>query len=67
MNLLEPLIDGVVRYIKWNYDIWFNNYDFSFNEFFKKVKLCNKDEQYPKKIREFDGKLGRDTEMTIGN
>lgn len=59
MNLLEPLVDGVVRYIKWTYDIWFNNYDFSFNEFFKKVKLCNKEEQYPKKIREFDGKLGR--------
>lgn len=59
MNLLEPLVDGVVRYIKWTYDIWFNNYDFSFNEFFKKVKLCNKEEQYPKKIKEFDGKLGR--------
>lgn len=59
MNLLEPLVDGVVRYIKWTYDIWFNNYNFSFNEFFKKVKLCNKEEQYPKKIKEFDGKLGR--------
>ncbi|MBP3928645.1 MAG: DNA translocase FtsK [Peptostreptococcaceae bacterium] len=59
MNLLEPLVDGVVRYIKWTYDVWSNNYNFSFNEFFNKVKLCNKEEQYPKQIKEFDGKLGR--------
>ena len=59
MNLLEPLVDGVVRYIKWNYDIWFNKHGFSFKEFFNKVKLCNKEEQYPKQIKEFDGKLGR--------
>ena len=59
MNILEPLIDGIIKYIKWNYDIWFNKHNFSFNEFFKKVKLCNKEEQYPKQIKEFDGKLGR--------
>ena len=59
MNILEPLIDGTIKYIKWTYDVWFNKHDFSFKEFFNKVKLCNKEEQYPKQIKEFDGKLGR--------
>lgn len=58
-NILEPIVDTVLKYLKWTYDVWFNDYKFNFNEFFKKVKLCNKQEQYPKKIKEFDGKLGR--------
>lgn len=58
-NILEPIANAITCYLKWTYDVWFNDYKFNFNEFFKKVKLCNKQEQYPKKIKEFDGKLGR--------
>lgn len=56
---LHLLTDAFIEYVKWTYDVWFNDYSFNFKEFFKKVKLCNKEEQYPKKIKEFDGKLGR--------
>ena len=56
---LHLLTDAFVEYVKWTYDVWFNDYSFNFKDFFKKVKLCNKDEQYPKKIKEFNGKLGR--------
>lgn len=59
MTVLEPLVDAAFNYLIWTYNVWFNNYDFRFNDFFKKVKLCNKDEQYPRKIKEFNGKLGR--------
>lgn len=58
-NILGPLANAVTSYIKWTYDVWFNNYNFDFKEFFKKVNLCNNEKQYPKKIKEFDGKLGR--------
>lgn len=58
-NILGPLADAITGYFKWTYDVWFNGYSFDFKDFFKKVKLCNKDEQYPKKIKEFNGKLGR--------
>lgn len=58
-NILGPLADAITGYFKWTYDVWFNDYSFDFKDFFKKVKLCNKDEQYPKKIKEFNGKLGR--------
>lgn len=58
-NILDPLVNAITGYLKWTYDVWFNDYSFDFKDFFKKVKLCNKDEQYPKKIKEFNGKLGR--------
>ena len=58
-NILAPLATAVTSYIKWTYDVWFNDYNFNFKEFFKTVNLCNNEKQYPKKIKEYDGKLGR--------
>lgn len=58
-NILEPLADAVYSYCRWTYNVWFGNDNFDFNKYFKIVKLCNKEEQYPKLIKTYDGKLGR--------
>ena len=64
-NILEPLVDAVYRYIRWNYNIWFGNDDFNFKDFFMKVKLCNKDEEYPKVIKTYQGKKGKVYLITV--
>ena len=58
-NIFEPLADAIYRYIKWNYDIWFGSDDFDFKKYFEIVKLCNKEEIYPKLIKKYNGKKGR--------
>ena len=64
-NILDPLVDAVYRYIKWNYNIWFGNDDFNFKDFFMKVKMCNKDEEYPKVIKTYQGKKGKVYLITV--
>ena len=58
-NIFEPLADAIYRYIKWNYDIWFCSDDFDFKKYFEIVKLCNKEEIYPKLVKKYNGKKGR--------
>ena len=58
-NIFEPLADAIYRYIKWNYDIWFGSDDFDFKKYFEIVKLCNKEEIYPKLVKKYNGKKGR--------
>ena len=64
-NILEPVVDAVYRYIKWTYNVWFGNDDFNFKDFFMKVKLCNKDEEYPKVIKTYQGKKGKVYLITV--
>ena len=64
-NILEPVVDAVYRYIKWTYNVWFGNDDFNFKDFFMKVKLCNKDEEYPKVIKTYNGKKGKVYLITV--
>lgn len=58
-NFLEPIVDAGVKYVKWNYNVWFGSSKFDFSDFFKTVGLKNKKDQHPKKIKEYDGNLGR--------
>lgn len=58
-NILEPVADAIVAFCKWSYDVWFGNDNFNFKDFFMKVKLCNKDEEYPKVIKTYQGKKGK--------
>lgn len=58
-NILEPIVDAVIKYIRWTYNIWFSNDNFNFKDFFMKVKLCNKDEEYPKVVKTYQGKKGK--------
>ena len=64
-NLLDPIVDAVIKYIKWNYNIWFSNNNFNFRDFFKKVRLCNKDEEYPKVIKTYTGNKGKVYLLTV--
>lgn len=57
MNVLEPIVNGVVNYIKWFMSCWKDN-QFNFNEYFKIVKLCNRSEVYPKLIKTYEGTKG---------
>lgn len=58
-NILEPLVDGVLNYCKWFYSVWFEDDNFNFNEYFKKVQLKNKENIYPKQIKSYEGNLGK--------
>ena len=58
-NVLEPVVDVIIDFCKLTYNIWFNSHNFNFRDFFKKVKLCNKDEEYPKVIKTYQGKKGK--------
>ena len=64
-NLLDPLVDAVFAYFRWNYNIWFSNNNFNFRDFFKKVRLCNKDEEYPKVIKTYSGIKGKVYLLTV--
>ena len=58
-NILEPIADAIVNYCKWTYNVWFGNDDFDFKKYFETVKLCNKNEIYPKLIKTYEGKKGK--------
>ena len=64
-NILEPIVDAVIKYIRWTYSIWFTNDNFNFKDFFMKVKLCNKDEEYPKVVKTYQGKKGKVYLITV--
>ena len=64
-NLLDPLVSSVLAYFKWTYDVWFSNNNFNFRDFFKKVRLCNKDEEYPKVIKTYSGIKGKVYLLTV--
>ncbi|MBP3928535.1 MAG: DNA translocase FtsK [Peptostreptococcaceae bacterium] len=64
-NLLDPLVSSVLAYFKWTYDVWFSNNNFNFRDFFKKVRLCNKDEEYPKVIKIYTGIKGKVYLLTV--
>ena len=56
-NILDPLANGILSYIRWFKSCWTNN-SFNFNEYFKIVKLCNKEEVFPKLIKIYPGSKG---------
>lgn len=56
-NILEPLADAIFNYIKWFIRCW-KEETFNFNDFFKTVKLKNNEEQYPKLVKNYKGKIG---------
>ena len=31
-NILEPIVDAVIKYIRWTYSIWFTNDNFNFKD-----------------------------------
>ena len=64
-NILEPIADAIISYCKWTYNVWFGNDSFNFKDFFMKVKLCNKDEEYPKVIKTYQGKKGKVYLITV--
>lgn len=58
MTLLEPLINGLVSYCKWFISAWTDD-KFDFNSYFRLVNFCNKEEQYPKVIKTYNGTKGK--------
>ena len=57
-TLLEPLVNGLVAYCKWFISAWTDD-KFDFNSYFRLVKFCNNDEQYPKVIKTYSGTKGK--------
>ena len=57
-NMLEPLVKGLISYGKWFISAWSDSNRFDFNNYFRTVKLCNKNEQYPRVIKTFEGTKG---------
>ena len=47
-NFLEPLVDAIINYCKWTYDVWFGKDIFNFNDFFDSIGLKNKLDEKPK-------------------
>jgi len=64
-NLLEPLVKGLISYGKWFISAWSDSDRFDFNSYFRTVKLCNKNEQYPRVIKTFEGTKGTVYLITI--
>lgn len=58
-NILEPIADAILAYFKWTCKVWFGNDDFDFKKYFETVKLCNKNEIYPKLVKTYEGKKGK--------